>query len=1462
MLRVALQPAPGAALVAVSVAVPSTITKWGPDLIKLLATSVGLSESSKIAVKIRFGDEEEELKGGGKDWRVIINAEPTDTIIVVPPPPPPPDICFCEHAECAGRRPGFSTIEELEEHHIEEHHIEKHNGNNGSMKEEEVNAMFTFQEDAMTPAWRRRDADSFENGRIRWEQIAHIAKAIVPAMFRELWQMHWRQTYGRDWTLSDGHAFVNGGTIGPYSTELVGFTFIFTPNSDLVKVMKGDPTAVLRKRSGLRVGADNVYFVDHDEPRPPAKHPKDPSKPGRPGMFRLNKKWTGAKGEQPVYITSIEPLKPACMRTGKPIDRHTVKRYEAGDLQDLDAGPLYTMLAGLKESPYQFVGGAIQANEDGMNKLASLYRSGGLTIARMLKHVKDIRNNEAHSGGPVMSIQQYNNVRTAVVLFVEVAFQGRAADGIQATFEREMSRWDVHDLELLPKTEAQRIGKAEKRATELTEKQALAFAEFGEGNEAEARAGRTARWLVEAPSGSGKTVLCIQLAARFVRGRLLLAKSRQRMAAAAGGGGDGSSGGEDGSTKSHAAERMLVLVHSKVLCAEVATKIQEELRIEDGSSGGAFATTLDPKPNIPSHPGIPMMESCIKVAAATGAVLAEVLVMTADAFVDAAHRGTAAFGGTFSAAVVDEGHVCFGYQPNPLIDGQHRCKDPAVSYQRVHGVDPVYPSGCKVKKAPLEIVRIAGHVRDVSVPFSRELAASDRLTAAFGRQSYHPLLNENGSGRAVRLVDVGPALLRGTAQDAYGLAEKLTSDKVSYTGKRDAEAVEQSSKYSEFILAELVRIFNLFGVGSGGAEWARHVAVLVPGSPPQVVAQLLGAVKKAAAAASVDGCAGTGGDCKVACKGIADALPAASSIDGTSEQYGPTGLYFGPVENFAGLERHFVIATGMQHPEYLVYKKEHEGWRQGEMVDPRVYLAVTRWKALYVIQPTHASVEVAGADADGLRFIRVGVAVDLANPPPDKELATAVVLRIPNVDQPLWDSTTFAWEHCKNGCRELDMSESLQFEDDDGEEKVALLKTMLEIEKLSKLSILQLQGNGLTTVPKKLGDLAALTQLTLHNNRLTTVPKELGDLAALTLLRLDNNRLTTVPKELGDLAALTELRLDNNRLTTVPKELGDLAALTRLHLQNNQLTTVPKELGDLAALTRLFLDNNQLTTVPKELGGLAALTVLSLHTNQLTTVPQELGDLAALTLLRLDNNRLTTVPKELGDLAALTELGLQNNRLTTVPKELGDLAALTQLHLNNNRLTTVPKELGDLAALTRLHLQNNQLTTVPKELGDLAALTLLHLHKNQLTTVPKELGGLKNLTVEIALDDHVATDSRAVIDSLKRANPSLAVHSAPSGRTPVQVKLLKKMNARRVVKELKETQQRELSQASAAAAADEPSIEVLLASLGVDENSRAGGAGASGAVRADGGDGGDGGGGGANAGNGKKKKKKKQKKKK
>ena len=225
--------------------------------------------------------------------------------------------------------------------------------------------------------------------------------------------------------------------------------------------------------------------------------------------------------------------------------------------------------------------------------------------------------------------------------------------------------------------------------------------------------------------------------------------------------------------------------------------------------------------------------------------------------------------------------------------------------------------------------------------------------------------------------------------------------------------------------------------GGCGVEWSCHVAVLVPGSPSHVAGQLIAAVRHAAAASDT-------ADPNI--RAVADALPVITrgGEGGAPAQYGQTGLYFGPSENFAGLERPFVIVTGMQHPDYLIYKKDAEGWQMEEIVDPRVYLAVTRCTlelsiveagvrkfaahfkvsnvastagstgdrlatfagaSVYAAQPVHAWVEAAPTDAHGLRFVRVGVTVDLADPPQEEDLESAVVLTVEQLDRRLWEAT-------------------------------------------------------------------------------------------------------------------------------------------------------------------------------------------------------------------------------------------------------------------------------------------------------------------------------------------------------------------------------------------------------------------------------------------------------------------------
>ena len=127
---------------------------------------------------IRYGDDgsDEKLDGSRRgDWRAIRDAGPTDTIIIIPPSHVAPTICHCEHADCADAPPGFTTIQDLEYHHIQEHSAPAAGGEAAAMA-----AIFKPTEDALTPAWRRKDADSFEHSQIRGEQAAHIAKDIIP----------------------------------------------------------------------------------------------------------------------------------------------------------------------------------------------------------------------------------------------------------------------------------------------------------------------------------------------------------------------------------------------------------------------------------------------------------------------------------------------------------------------------------------------------------------------------------------------------------------------------------------------------------------------------------------------------------------------------------------------------------------------------------------------------------------------------------------------------------------------------------------------------------------------------------------------------------------------------------------------------------------------------------------------------------------------------------------------------------------------------------------------------------------------------------------------------------------------------------------------------------------------------------------------------------------------------------
>ena len=233
-----------------------------------------------------------------------------------------------------------------------------------------------------------------------------------------------------------------------------------------------------------------------------------------------------------------------------------------------------------------------------------------------------------------------------------------------------------------------------------------------------------------------------------------------------------------------------------------------------------------------------------------------------------------------------------------------------------------------------------------------------------------------------------------------------------------------------------------------------------------------------------------------------------------------------------------------------------------------------------------------------------------------------------------------------------------------------------------------------------------VTELALYNKFLSDFSL-VGELTALTMLNLNGNQLASVPDSLGNLTGLTSLDLGGNQLTSVPDSLANLTGLTSLGLHGNQLTSVPDSLGNLTGLTRLDLDYNQLTSVPDSLANLTGLTTLDLDGNQLTSVPDSLGNLTILTWLGLSGNQLTSVPDSLGNLRGLTTLGLSGNQLTSVPDSLGNLTGLISLGLSGNQLTSVPEWLISMGIeiiwqekkyLNGINLYGNALENPPIEI--------------------------------------------------------------------------------------------------------------------------------------------------------------------
>lgn len=275
-----------------------------------------------------------------------------------------------------------------------------------------------------------------------------------------------------------------------------------------------------------------------------------------------------------------------------------------------------------------------------------------------------------------------------------------------------------------------------------------------------------------------------------------------------------------------------------------------------------------------------------------------------------------------------------------------------------------------------------------------------------------------------------------------------------------------------------------------------------------------------------------------------------------------------------------------------------------------------------------------------------------------------------------------------------------------------------EINCLSKLESLDLNGNRLATLPQDMTGLVQLNSLELSRNHLQTVPECLKHLVNLELLRLDNNQLVELSEPLWALENLRALSLTNNAITVLPADIGGLKKLQSLYLSDNRLVTLPPEIGTLSVLQQLNVERNNLRGLPEAITNLELLEELYLTVNYLPVLPVQLGKLKKLEILDVSFNRLIGLPKSINGLVCLEVLDVANNKLSILPPQLGGLEELTSLNVSQNKISRLPSALGRLTHLESLNASYNQLTTLPKKLNQLLSSATLDVSFNKIYSLP------------------------------------------------------------------------------------------------------------------------------------------------
>jgi Leucine-rich repeat (LRR) protein len=224
------------------------------------------------------------------------------------------------------------------------------------------------------------------------------------------------------------------------------------------------------------------------------------------------------------------------------------------------------------------------------------------------------------------------------------------------------------------------------------------------------------------------------------------------------------------------------------------------------------------------------------------------------------------------------------------------------------------------------------------------------------------------------------------------------------------------------------------------------------------------------------------------------------------------------------------------------------------------------------------------------------------------------------------------------------------------------VRSILDANKLNKISVAAVTKN---TVGHE-SDTPRVFELHLDSMGIDTIPDQIENLSKLNLLYVNGNKLRALPKTIANLKNLYHIEVSNNELKELPAEMAlinygmnsSYGPAISLLASNNKIASIPDSIPNIGGIN---LSGNLLTQIPDKWFG-RAYSGLNLSNNLITSVPQKIWQTSPLNpdmpihyAADFSGNLLKTIPDGC-DSSNNMRFNFANNALVTLP------ASIVKLH--------------------------------------------------------------------------------------------------------------------------------------------------------------------------------------------------------